>query len=189
MSEAAFGPTAPLIDGEAASDAAEAPAGENVAAGRKRSPPLEALDRLAVATGRGLVAGVAATAAMTVASTAEMKLRGRPASQAPTQVAATLLGVRPRLGKADRFAAIAHVTAGISLGAARGLIDVLGLRGPAASGAFFAVAWTPDLVAVPAAGAAEPPWRWGATEIAISGFHHLVYAAAGDAVYRALRTS
>lgn len=181
MSEASFGPTVALTSEEAAT--------EREAAEAKRSRAVAALDRCAVATGRGLVAGVAATAAMTVASTAEMRLRGRPPSQAPTTVAAKLLDVRPRRGGSDRFAAIAHGAAGVSLGVARGWIDVLGLRGPAASAAFFAVAWSPDLVAVPAAGAAEPPWRWGAKETAISAFHHAVYVAAGDAVYRALRRS
>jgi hypothetical protein len=141
------------------------------------------VDRVSVAAGRGLVAGVAATAAMTVASTAEMKLRGRPPSQAPADVAAKLLGVKP---KQDRFGAIAHLAMGVGLGAARGLIDVAGLRGPAAGAAFFAVAWTPDLVLVPAAGAADPPWRWGFAETAISGLHHAVYAAAGEGAYRAL---
>ena len=48
------------------------------------------------------------------------------------------------------------------------------------------IAWTPDLVAVPAAGAAPPPWRWGVVELAISAVHHAVYAAAGEAVWRAL---
>jgi hypothetical protein len=98
-------------------------------------------------------------------------------------VAAKLLGVEP---KGDRFGMIAHVAMGIGRGSARGLIDLAGLRGAAAGAAFFAVAWTPDLLLVPAAGAAEPPWRWGVVETAISGLHHAVYAAAGDGVYRAL---
>jgi hypothetical protein len=144
-----------------------------------------AADRVAVALGRGLLAGAAATAAMTVASTAEMKLRGRPPSTAPADVAAKLLGVKPK--KEQRFGTVAHLTMGVSLGAARGLLDLAGLSRNAAAAAFFAVAWTPDLVVVPAAGAADPPWKWGVAETAISGFHHAVYAAAGEAAYRALR--
>ena len=144
---------------------------------------MSAVDRISVAAGRGLVAGAAATAAMTVASTAEMKLRGRPPSPAPAKVAAKLLGVKP---DKPRFAHIAHLSMGVGLGAVRGLIDLAGLRGPAAAGAFFAVAWSPDLVVVPAAGAADPPWRWGVVETAISGLHHAVYAAAGEAASRAL---
>jgi hypothetical protein len=146
-----------------------------------------AADRLAVAVGRGLVAGAAATAAMTVASTAEMKLRGRPPSMAPADVAAKLLGVKPK--KKERFGTVAHLAMGISLGAVRGLLDLTGLPPNGAAAAFFAIAWTPDLVVVPAAGAAPPPWEWGVAETAISGAHHAVYAAAGEAAYRAMRAS
>lgn len=141
------------------------------------------VDRVAIVAGRGLVAGAAATAAMTVSSTLEMKLRGRPPSPAPATVAAKLLGVRP---EKDRFAVIAHSSMGVGLGAVRGMIDLAGLRGSPAAVAFFAVAWSPDLVVVPAAGAAEAPWRWGIVETAISALHHVVYAAAGEAAYRAL---
>ncbi|HEU4701141.1 MAG TPA: hypothetical protein VFS37_01570 [Conexibacter sp.] len=152
----------------------------------RRHAAVEALDTVAVALGRGLVAGVAATAAMTVASTAEMKLRRRPPSTAPADVAGRLLGVKPRKRAGERFAVVAHAASGVSLGAARGLLDVAGVNGRAAPGAFFAIAWLPELVAVPAAGAAPPPWRWGALEVAISAAHHVVYAAAGETTYRAL---
>jgi hypothetical protein len=152
----------------------------------RRRPAVEALDAVAVALGRGIVAGVAATAAMTVASTAEMKLRGREPSSAPAEVAGKLLGVKPRKRSGERFATVAHLAAGTSLGTTRGLLDVAGVHGRAAQTAFFAIAWTPDLVVVPAAGAAPPPWRWGALELAISAAHHVVYAAAGEATYRAL---
>jgi len=143
-----------------------------------------ALDRVSVAVGRGLVAGAAATAAMTVSSTAEMKLRGRDPSSAPAQVAAKALGVQPT--DEARFGTIAHVAAGVGLGALRGLLDLAGLRGPRAAAAFFAIAWAPDLIGVPAAGAAPPPWRWGPAELAISALHHAVYAGAAEAVFRAL---
>jgi hypothetical protein len=152
----------------------------------RRPAAVEALDAVAIALGRGIVAGVAATAAMTVASTAEMKLRRRESSTAPAKVAGKLLGVKPRKRAGGRFATVAHAATGVSLGTVRGLLDLAGVRGPAAPAAFFAIVWTPDLVAVPAAGAAPPPWRWGAAELAISAAHHVVYAAAGEGAYRAL---
>src|SRR6185312_498049 len=147
---------------------------------------IAALDRVAIGVGRGLVAGAAATAAMTVSSTVEMKLRGREASEAPAEVAGKVLGVKPRKRAGARFATIAHATTGIGLGTTRGLLDAAGVGGAAAPAAFFATAWLPELVAVPAAGAAPPPWRWGALEVAISALHHGVYAAAGEGTYRAL---
>lgn len=153
---------------------------------RKRPAAVEALDAVAIALGRGIVAGVAATAAMTVASTAEMTLREREPSTAPAKVAGRLLGVKPRKRAGQRFATVAHLAAGTSLGTTRGLLDVAGVSDRAAPAAFFAIAWLPDLVVVPAAGAAPPPWRWGTLELAISAAHHAVYAAAGERVYRAL---
>jgi len=144
---------------------------------------MNALDRASVALGRGLVAGAAATAAITVASTVEMKLRRRPPSRAPAEVAAKVLGVEPR---SERFGVVAHLAMGVGLGAARGILDLAGVRRDAAGAVFFAIAWAPDLALVPAAGAAEPPWRWGAVELAISALHHAAYAAAGEATYRAL---
>jgi hypothetical protein len=153
---------------------------------RRDAPASSAADRLALALGRGLLAGAAATAAMTVSSTLEMKLRKREPSTAPAEVAGKLIGVKPRKKAGQRFATVAHAATGVSLGVPRGLLELAGVRGAPAALAFFAIAWTPDLVAVPAAGAAPPPWRWGAGEVAISGLHHVVYAAAGERAYRAL---
>ena len=42
---------------------------------------------------KGVFAGVAGTAAMTLSSTIEMKLRGRPANSTPAQIAAKVLSV------------------------------------------------------------------------------------------------
>ena len=144
-----------------------------------------AADRVAVAIGRGLVAGAAATAAMTVASTAEMKLRGRPPSMAPADVAAKLLGVKP-----EERAALRHRRAPDGGHLAR--------RGPRTARPHRAAAerrrgrvlrhrlgarsrrWSPQR-------RRAPPWEWGIAETAISGAHHVVYAAAGEAAYRALR--
>ena len=39
----------------------------------------------------------------------------------------------------------------------------------------------PDFVVVPALGVSDPPWRWGAAEVAISALHHVAYAAGASA--------
>jgi hypothetical protein len=59
--------------------------------------------------GKGLFAGLAGTAAMTVSSTLEMKLSGRPASQTPVEVAEAVLEVEPRDEDAEaRFSNLVH---------------------------------------------------------------------------------
>lgn len=141
----------------------------------------------AAAVGRGLFAGAAGTAAMTASSTLEMKLRGRPGSSAPADAAGKLLGVQPRdpAGQA-RFANVVHWAYGTSWGAARGLIEVAGLRGPTAAAAHFAAIWPSAMVMLPTLGVAPPPWRWGAKELGIDALHHAVYAIGTGAAFAAL---
>ncbi len=148
---------------------------------------LERLDRFAHHLGRGLLASVAGTAAMTVSSTLEMRLRGRAPSDAPGRAAAQLLRVRleddPATG---RLARLGHVMTGVSLGAARGVLGFVGLREPAVSVVFLGVSLVPDAAGLPALGIAPPPWRWPAVELASSVGHHLVFTVATSAAYAAL---
>src|ERR687897_2120611 len=94
------------------------------------------LGDVAAAFGKGVFAGVAGTAAMTLSSTIEMKLRGRPASSAPAQAAAKVLGVEPvdEVAKA-RFSNLVQWGYGTAWGGARGLLATAGLSGPAATAA------------------------------------------------------
>ena len=145
------------------------------------------LGDVAAAVGKGLFAGVAGTVAMTASSTIEMKLRGRPASSAPATAAAKVLGVEPT-GQSEeaRFASIVHWGYGTSWGAVRGLIGAAGLRGLRANAAHLGVVWGTEQAMLPALGVAPPFWEWGAKEVAIDAFHHLVYAGATGAAYALL---
>jgi hypothetical protein len=139
---------------------------------------------LAGAVGKGLFAGLIGTAAMTVSSTAEMKLRGRKPSSAPADAAAKVLGVAPE-GETEktRFSNIVHWTYGTSWGAVRGLLGALGLRGSAAAAAHMGAVWGTELVMLPALDVAPPATEWGAREVAIDGAHHAVYAVATSLAY------
>jgi hypothetical protein len=64
---------------------------------------------LASAVGRGLFAGAIGTAAMTVSSTLEAKLRDRAGSSAPADAASNVLGVKPVDASAEaRFSTLVH---------------------------------------------------------------------------------
>jgi hypothetical protein len=64
---------------------------------------------VAAGFGKGLFAGVAGTAAMTVSSTLEMKLSGRPASQTPAEAAEKVLQVEPESEDTEaRFSNLVH---------------------------------------------------------------------------------
>jgi hypothetical protein len=132
---------------------------------------------LASGVGKGLFAGAIGTAAMTVSSTLEMKARGRAASTAPADAAGKVLGVEPKdeAGEA-RFATLVHWGYGTGWGAVRGLIAAAGLEGTAATAAHFGAVWGSEQVMLPALGVAPPFWTWGAKEVGIDAFHHLVYA-------------
>jgi len=139
---------------------------------------------IAGAVGKGLVAGAVGTAAMTVSSTAEMKLRGREASTAPADAAGKVLGVQPRNpeGKA-RFATAVHWGYGSGWGAVRGLIGAAGLRGPAAAAAHFGAVWGGELVMLPRLGVAPALSKGGAPALSIDALHHTVYATATSLAY------
>jgi hypothetical protein len=46
--------------------------------------------------------------------------------------------------------------------------------------------WGTELVTLPALGVVPPAWRWGAREVAIDAWHHLVYAGATSVAYELL---
>jgi hypothetical protein len=139
---------------------------------------------IAADVGKGLAAGLVGTAAMTVSSTVEMKLRGRKPSSAPADAAAKVLGVQP-VGEDEkqRFATIVHWAYGTSWGAVRGLLAALGLRGPAAAAAHLGAVWGTEVVTLPALRVAPPVTEWGATEVAIDLWHHAVYATTTSLAY------
>ena len=137
--------------------------------------------------GVGALAGLAGTAAMTVSSTVEAKLRGRGSSDTPVTAAGAVLGVEPsdEAGK-KRFGTLVHWGYGTGWGTVRGLLDAAGLRGPAATAAHLAAVWGGEQVVLPATGASSPAWKWGIKEIAIDLLHHAVYVAATSTVYEVL---
>lgn len=147
----------------------------------------DSLSDAAACAGVGALAGLAGTAAMTVSSTVEAKLRGRGSSNAPVTAAGVVLGVEPssEAGR-KRFGALVHWGYGTGWGIVRGLLDAAGLHGPGAGVAHLAAVWGGEQVVLPATGAAGPAWTWGMKEIGIDLLHHAVYAAATSAVYEAL---
>jgi hypothetical protein len=137
---------------------------------------------------RGLVAGAIGTAAMTVSSTLEMKLRGREGSTAPADAAMKLLGIE---GFCDdntkrRFSNAVHWSYGTAWGVPRALLDAAGLSPAAATAAHGGALWGSEQVMLPALGVAAPLWDLGAVEIAIDALHQVVYTVAASLAYETL---
>jgi hypothetical protein len=145
------------------------------------------LGEIAAACGKGLFAGVAGTAAMTISSTLEAKLRGRGASTAPAQAAAKVLGVEPIDEEAmARFSNIVHWGYGTAWGGVRGLLTAAGLSGPASTAAHLGLLWGSEQVMLPVLEVAPPLPEMGLKEAGIDALHHLVYAAATGMAYSLL---
>jgi hypothetical protein len=135
--------------------------------------------------GKGLVAGFAGTAAMTVSSTLEARLRGRSASSAPARATAKMLGIKEFEGPLAeaRFNDLSHWGYGTGWGVVRGLLAAAGLRPRAATAAHGAAIYGAAQVTLPALEIAPPVVFWPRREIAIDLWHHAVYATATGLAY------
>jgi hypothetical protein len=140
---------------------------------------------LAANIGKGVVAGVAGTAAMTVSSTLEQHLRGRAASTAPADATAKVLGIAEFSSPAakNRFSNLVHWGYGTGWGVVRALLASIGLRPAAATLAHGAAVWGNEQVMLPALDVAPPVFMWPRREVAIDAWHHAVYAAATGVAY------
>lgn len=116
---------------------------------------------------------------MTISSTVESKIRKRPPSTVPSEVGGRLLGVKPRSPKdKEKFSNLVHWQYGISLGLVRAALCTV-MREPLAGATFFGLVWASELVMVPQLSQQTPSvTEWEFVDVAIDGWHHLVYAAA-----------
>jgi hypothetical protein len=140
---------------------------------------------VATGIGKGLVAGFVGTAAMTVSSSLEARLRHRAASTAPARATRKVLGIKEFDGPiaAARFNDLSHWGYGTMWGVVRGLLGSSRLSPKMATTAHGAAVWGSAQVALPALDVAPPFVFWGKKEVAIDVFHHAVYTAATGLTY------
>src|ERR1700751_3985395 len=128
-----------------------------------------AANTLAGAVGKGLLAGLAGTAAMTISSTLEARLRGRAPSSAPARATTKVLGIssfEDGMARA-RFNDLSHWGYGTGWGVVRGLLGAAGLSPRTATAAHGAAVWGSAQVTLPALEIAPPSIFWPKEEIAI----------------------
>jgi hypothetical protein len=143
------------------------------------------LTKLSTAIGDGFVAGFLGTAAMTVSSTLEARLRHRAASTAPARATAKALGIaefEDDIARA-RFNDLSHWGYGTGWGVVRGLLGATGLSSRRATLAHGAAIYGAAQVTLPALEVAPPSIFWGKEEVAIDLLHHAVYAVATGVAY------
>lgn len=140
--------------------------------------------------GKGLFAGLAGTAAMTVSSTLEMKLSGRGASETPVEAAEAVLDIEPEDEEAEAsFSNLVHWGYGTGWGSVRGLLDSAGLPGPIATAAHLGLVWGAEQVVLPALNVSAPVFKYGGKATATDLLHHTVYATATGLAYAYLDRS
>ena len=137
----------------------------------------------------GLNAGLAGTAAMTMAQNALLAATGGEASTAPAAAADTIkrrLG-RGRLRRRHRPAANVgmHWLYGASWGIPYGIVATGASTPPEISGPVFGlIVWGAGLVQQPALGVAEVPWKRSISSLASEALIHVVYGLGAGAMLR-----
>ena len=141
---------------------------------------------MAGALGRGVLAGLAATAAMSLSTSIEMRLSGRESSSTPVAAAGKTLGVQPRNQRgAKRFGTLVHWGYGTGWGAVGGLLHH-GVSEPIASATHFGLVWGTEVTLLPAMEVIPPLPEWPPVEVAMDVWHHIVYVATFAAVWAVL---
>lgn len=134
---------------------------------------------LRAAAVKGVTAGLAGVAVMTIGEKLEQRLTHRPDSFVPARTLLAVLGRRP----AERTQPVVanylmHYGTGALLGALRGVWAQIGLRGPMWSLAHAVVRLSTDQTLENATGVGAPPARWPRQEHATDVLHKVVYALA-----------
>lgn len=139
------------------------------------------------AVGRGIVAGMAGTAALTLSEKLEQSLTKRPTSMVPAQVGAKIANVEPKSGAgAEELNWAVHWGHGMTMGAVRGLLGATPLSAPAASILHLPLVWGGDAALYTTLGIAPAPWKWGGQELATDLWHKGVLSVATSLVFIAL---
>lgn len=143
--------------------------------------------KIAFALGKGVIAGLAGTAAISVSQMIEMKITGRKPSDTPAKAVNKVLNVKATDEQhKEEFVEEVHWTYGTLWGLARSVLDLVGVKGIAATAVHYGAVWGTEMVMLPSLDVAEPVTKWGGKAIAKDGLNHLVYAVAAGLVYDAI---
>lgn len=148
---------------------------------------LNEIGQLAGALGKGLLAGLAGTVAITISQMIESKLTGRGQSSAPADAASKVLGVQPvSEEEKSKFATLVHWVYGTSWGAFRGLLSESGFKGWQATVSHFGAIWGAAMIIQPVLEVAPPIRKWDSKTLVTGGIHHIIYSITTGWVYDAL---
>ena len=140
--------------------------------------------KLGSAIGRGLIAGLAGTAAITISQLIEMKIHQREPSFAPADAACKALGIeasqREQRAKLSREV---HWTYGTLWGVPRALLSMAGITKLPATAIHFGAIFYTALTIQPDFEVSPPVQEWSKKDIAIDAVHHAVYAMVAGLIF------
>ncbi len=135
---------------------------------------------------RGVLAGVAGTAAMTAAQTAYYKMTGTESSSVPAEVGKRIIrGVLQREVSDERTDVLNNAMHWL-YGTSWGVLYVLAPRRPTAGMVFGLVVWGASLAELPAMKLSPPTWEMPPSSIAPDLGFHLLHGSAVAASHRVL---
>jgi len=139
------------------------------------------------ALGRGLIAGLVGTAAITLSQTIERKITGKPTNFAPGDAASKALDIEAsKMEARKKFSDEVNWVYGTSWGSARGMLSLFGLKGLPATAVHFAAIFYTALTIEPDFEVAPPINEWSKKSIAMFALHHVIYAATAGFVFDAI---
>lgn len=145
------------------------------------------LGRFGSAVGRGLIAGLAGTVAISLSQLIENKITGKESSFAPADAACKALGIEAsKRENREKLSAEVHWTYGTLWGVARGLLSLAKIKGSPATILHFGAIYYTALTIQPDFEVSPPVDEWSTKEILLDGFHHAVYAFTAGLIFDAI---
>jgi hypothetical protein len=145
---------------------------------------LKTSDTLANRVGRGLLAGLAGTAAISLSQMIDMKLSRRAASTTPADAVDKVFGAEQKSAEdKKKLAGIVHWLYGSSWGLLRPALSYLGIKRKAGTLAEFIAITFAAFKMLPSLKVAPPVKEWESKEIFKEIIHHAVYSIVNGLVY------
>ena len=129
--------------------------------------------------GKGLVAGVLGTIAITISQQIEMEKSGRQPSNTPILAAQKVFQINPQNEIAEKkLNNMVHYAYGTSLGLIRGILSILGIKGIIATLMHISIVQALSMIILPKLKIAPPASEWDRKTILNELMHHSVYGIA-----------
>ena len=145
------------------------------------------IGKIGSAIGRGIIAGLAGTAAITLTQFIEKQINHKEPNFAPADAACKALGLeasdREKRGKLSREV---HWTYGTLWGVARGLLSLVHIKKSPATIIHFGAIYYTALTIQPDFEVSSPVSEWSKQDILLDAFNHAVYATVAGLVFDAI---